>query len=298
MEQVRGQILLERAATSEPSRRMEWLQWGILLALMVLLYHGILTSLAKDWWQDPNFSHGFFVPLFSLFVVWQMRGKLSKTQLRPQWFGLIVIVGALCILIVGVLGAELFLSRSSLVLLLAGLVIYFAGWPYFRAVLFPLAVLLLMIPIPVIIFNEITLPLQFLASRLATGLLSGVGVPVLREGNVIQLPALSLEVAEACSGIRSLVSLITLAVIYGYFAERRTILRIILVLAAVPVAVAANALRIMGAGLSGQYWDPDKAEGFFHTFSGWVVFVLSLAMLFLIHRSFSLFHKAPKEQSS
>jgi exosortase len=182
-----------------------------------------------------------------------------------------------------VLGAELFLSRSSLVLLLGGMFVYFAGWRHFRVLLFPWVVLFLMIPIPVIIFNEIAFPLQFLASQLATWLLAVLGVPVLREGNVIHLPVMSLEVVEACSGIRSLVSLTALAVIYGYFVETRNLWRAALVIAAIPIAVAANGLRIMGTGLVVQYWDPQKGEGFFHTFSGWIIFVLSLAMLFAVH---------------
>jgi exosortase len=172
------------------------------------------------------------------------------------------------------------------VLLLAGVIIYFAGWRYFRALLFPWGVLFLMIPIPVIVFNQIAFPLQFLASQLATWLLSVLGVPVLREGNVIHLPVMSLEVVEACSGIRSLVSLTALAVIYGYFAESRNLWRVILVVAAIPIAVVANGLRIMGTGLVVQYWDPQKGEGFFHTFSGWIIFVLSLAMLFALHWTF------------
>lgn len=267
-----------------------WAQVAIATGLLVFLYHGIVVALVREWWNNPDFSHGFFVPLFAGFVVWHRRAKLRTVKLRSSWSGLLVIAGALCVLIVGVLGAELFLSRSSLVFLLAGMVIYFAGWQYFRALLFPWAVLFLMIPIPVIVFNQIALPLQFMASRLATWLLGLVGVPVLREGNVINLASMSLEVVEACSGIRSLVSLITLAVIYGYFAEPKRLLRVALVIAAVPVAVIANGIRIMGTGLLGQYWDPDKAKGFFHEFSGWVIFLLALAILYLIHRSFSLFH--------
>lgn len=267
-----------------------WAQAAIAAGLLVFLYHGIVVALVRDWWNNPDFSHGFFVPLFAGFVVWHRRAKLRTLELRPSWSGLVVIAGALLVLVVGVLGAELFLSRSSLVFLLAGMVIYFAGWQYFRALLFPWAVLFLMIPIPVIVFNQIALPLQFMASRLATWLLGLVGVPVLREGNVINLPSMSLEVVEACSGIRSLVSLITLAVIYGYFAEPKRLLRVALVVAAVPVAVIANGIRIMGTGLLGQYWDPDKAQGFFHEFSGWVIFLLALFILYLIHRSFSLFH--------
>ncbi len=205
-----------------------------------------------------------------------------------------MIAGSLCMLIAGVLGAELFSSRCSLVFLLGGLVIHFFGWRVFRAVLFPWAVLFLMIPIPAIIFNEIAFPLQLLASRLATALLSALGVPVLREGNVIQLPVMSLEVAEACSGIRSLVSLTTLAVIYGYFLEKRVGRRVWMVIFAVPIAVAANALRVMGTGLVAQYWDPHKAEGFFHEFSGWIIFILSLAMLLLAHRAMSFFDRFEK----
>jgi exosortase len=140
-----------------------------------------------------------------------------------------------------------------------------------------------MIPIPVIIFNQVAFPLQFLAARLASSFLDLFGVPVLREGNIIQLPAMALEVAQACSGIRSLMSLGALAVIYGYFLEARYLPRILLALAAIPIAVVANGLRVMGTGLIAYYWNPDRAEGFFHTFSGWVIFVISLVLLFSIH---------------
>jgi exosortase len=121
-------------------------------------------------------------------------------------------------------------------------------------------------------------------------LLPLLGVPVLREGNVINLPAMPLEVVEACSGIRSLLSLVTLAIIYGYLVETRTWVRVVLALAAIPIAVAANSLRIVGTGLLVQYWDPDKAEGFFHTFSGWLIFVVALAMLVLFHRLLVIAH--------
>jgi exosortase len=190
----------------------------------------------------------------------------------------------LFVLIVGVLGAELFLSRSSLLLVGAGLIVLFWGWGIFRAVLFPWAFLALMIPIPAILFNQITFPLQLLASKLAAWSLPLLGVPVLREGNVIQLPAMALEVAEACSGIRSLLSLVTLAIIYGYLLSDSVRMRVVLALAAIPIAVAANSLRIIGTGLLVQYWDPDKAEGFFHTFSGWLIFLVSLGMLFVLHK--------------
>jgi exosortase D (VPLPA-CTERM-specific) len=154
----------------------------------------------------------------------------------------------------------------------------------FRAVLFPWAFSFLMIPLPALILQRFTFPLQIFASRLAALSLQAVGIPVLREGNVIVLASLSLEVAEACSGIRSLVSLVTLAIIYGYMVERRNWVRVLLACSAVPIAVVANVFRIFGTGLLGQLWDPDKAQGFFHEFQGWLVFVVSLILLFAFHR--------------
>lgn len=259
-------------------------QLGTLAALCLWLYWGTLGHLISQWWNNPNFSHGFFVPLFSAFVIWQERDRLSRLPLRPSWSGLAILAFALLVFVVGQMGTELFLSRSSLLLVLAGLAVLFCGWNWFRAILFPWAFLILMIPIPNIVFNQITFPLQLLASRVAGTVLPWLGVPILREGNVIHLPAISLEVAEACSGIRSLMSLITLAIIYGFLMEKRMWVRVVLALASVPIAVLANSVRIIGTGLLVQYWDPDKAEGYFHASWGWIIFVVSLLMLYALHR--------------
>lgn len=260
-------------------------QAGLLVLCLAWLYGAVLARLAAQWWRDPNFSHGFLVPVFAAYVIWSQRPRLRALPLRPSWWGLPILFAAMCLLVVGVLGVELFLTRASLLLAFAGLVLSFLGWQFLRALLFPLAFLILMIPLPAILFNQVTFPLQLLASKLASALLPLAGVPVLREGNVITLPAMTLEVAEACSGIRSLMSLLTLAVVYGYVLETRNSWRVILAVAALPIAVLANSLRIVGTGLLVQYWDPDKAEGFFHTFSGWIIFVVSLVLLFLVHRA-------------
>jgi exosortase len=263
---------------------LPWWQGAALLLLIVWLYASILARLFAQWMNDPNFSHGIFVPAFAVFVLWQNRNRLNDIESGPSWTGLPVIVCGLIMLVLGVLGAELFFSRVSLLLLLAGLIILFQGWPLFRAAFFPWAFLILMVPIPAIIFQRVTFPLQLLASKLASGVLPLAGVPVLREGNVIVLPSMPLEVAEACSGIRSLLSLLTLAIIYGYLMDQRKWVRVLVVLSAVPIAVVANSFRIVGTGLLVQYWDPEKAEGFFHLFSGWLIFVVSLIMLFTFHR--------------
>jgi exosortase len=267
-------------------------RWQALAVLLLTtwLYAPILARLFLQWVgpaRDPNFEHGIFVPLFALYILWQDRKRLQAVAPAPSWAGLPLIVLGLLMLIIGVLGAELFFSRVSLLILLAGLVIFFQGRNFFRAILFPLAFLLLMIPIPALILQQVTFPLQMLAAKLATALLELVQVPVLREGNVIVLASMPLDVAEACSGIRSLLTLVTLAIIYGYLMESRVWMRVLLAVSAVPIAVAANSFRIFGTGLLVQYWDPDKAEGFFHTFSGWLIFVAALIMLFALHKLLS-----------
>lgn len=253
-------------------------------ALIMAVYYRVLAKLVTDWWQIPDFSYGFLVPIFAAYLVWAKRKTLLNTKVAPTWSGVAVVALGLVVLLLGVYGAELFLSRVSLVILLAGLVLSFGGRQLLKELRFPLLVLILAIPIPAIIFNQITFPLQILSSKLASALLPLFGVPVLREGNIIQLATMQSEVAEACSGIRSLMSLFTLAIFYGYFLEKSSLRRAILALASIPIAIAANAVRIFGTGLCVQYWDPDKAQGFFHEFSGWVIFLVSLGCLLIVHR--------------
>jgi len=290
MSQLQQLVLIGDSADSGARLPALWWQTLILFLLVAWLYASILAHLVAQWTEDPNFSHGFLVPVFAMFVLWRGRSHLAALPRRPNLWGMPIIAGSLTVLVVGVMGAELFLARVSLLVLLAGLVLVFLGTNYFRAVVFPWACLFLMIPIPSILFNQLTLPLQILASRMAAAVLPWLGVPVLREGNIINLAAMSLEVAEACSGIRSLLSLITLAVVYGYLASNVKWVRMALVLAAVPIAVLANSLRIVVTGLLVQYWSPAAANGFFHSFSSWLLFLVSLAMLFLARSLFNLIH--------
>jgi len=265
------------------SRTSVYLQMGILSALALALYWPTIGGLAKQWWTDSDASHGFIVVIFSGYLLWKTKDSWKNAEIRPSTTGLFWIAGAMAGLILGTFGAELFLARVSLVILLGGLVVHFAGWKMLRALAAPWAVLFLMIPLPTIVFNEIALPLQFLASRLAGDALDLMKVPALREGNVIMLPSISLNVVEACSGIRSLMALITLAIFYGLLMEKKIWIRCVLVVLAVPLAVGINALRIVGSGLLGQNFGKEYAEGFFHEFSGLVVFVATLASLFLLH---------------
>jgi len=278
------------------SKFARWQVFSLLL-LIGWLYASTLGRLVLAWvgwapWRDPNFQHGIFVPLFALFILWQDRKNLRSILPSPSWTGVLAVILSQIMLVLGLLGAEPFSARVSLLVLLAGLIVIFRGWTFFRAVLFPWAFLFLMIPIPTLIMNKVTFPLQLLASKLATGLLRLVQVPVLQEGNLLTLAAKQLDVAEACSGIRSLITMVTLSIIYGYLLETRNWVRVTLVCFAIPIAVAANVFRIFGTGLLVQFWDPNKAEGFYHSLGGELIFVVALIMLFAVHRVICLVWKS------
>jgi exosortase len=194
--------------------------------------------------------------------------------------GLLIVLASVGVLAAGTLGAELFLTRVSMIGVLAGAIVFLYGWRHLTTLAFPVAFLLLMIPLPALIFNQIAFPLQLLASRAGEMVLSVLRIPVLREGNVIVLAHTTLEVAEACSGIRSLVSLLTLGIVYGYFIDPRGLVRVAVALSTVPVAIAANGLRVAGTGIAAQYYGAQAAQGFLHSFSGWMVFVVALAAVF------------------
>lgn len=252
---------------------------ALLLAALGAVYWQVIQKLVFDWWHDDNYSHGFLIVPLALYFSWERKERLESLPLQPSWFGLGVFAGSLLTLLAGLLGAELFLSRVSLVGVLAGMVLYLFGWAHLRALAFPLAFLLLMIPLPAIIFNQITFPLQLLASRAGESAIAAAGIPVLREGNVIVLAHTTLEIAEACSGIRSLITLITLGLVYGYFADPRLWVRAALVVSAVPIAILANGARVAGTGITAHWWGTEAAEGFFHEFSGWIVFLVAFGMM-------------------
>ncbi len=271
-----------------------YFQAGVLLLLAAWLYGPFALRMASQWWQDPNYTHGFFVPVFALFLLWERRAKLATLRIAPAWSGLVILLFALMTLVVSTIKSGFFLYRVSVLLFIAGLTVFLAGWKHLAAISFPLAFLFLMIPSPTLV-EQITFPLQIIASKTASFLLMLAGVPAIREGNIILLPSAQLEVAEACSGIRSLFSLLTLTIVYGYMAETRISVRVLLALIAVPISVFANALRIAFTGLMVEGWGVERAEGMIHALSGWLVFVASLALIFLLHRLMQILWLSPSE---
>jgi exosortase len=287
---------------------------------LIFLYGFVLVKLGHDWWTDENYSHGLLIPFIIGYIVWTTREKFTRQAANPSTLlggGLVLV--ALLALFAGTAGAELFMQRISLVLMLAGIIIYFWGYRLLRFLLVPLGLLLLAIPIPAIIFNKIAFPLQLFASRCAVWSMSLFDIPVLRQGNVIELLPLGaretrkLEVVEACSGIRSLMTLVTLAVVFAYFTYpksdddkkgRFSWLKsyawwrsVIIVLSAIPIAILTNALRVSGTGVLSHYYGTEVADGFFHSFSGWVIYIVAFLMLFAVGWAVDRFRPARNKKS-
>jgi exosortase len=262
--------------------RVAWLA-PLLSLLLSALYGQTLANLGRQWWDDANYTHGFLVPLFSGYLVWRQRARLGALVPRGSALGLPVLLAGLGALLLGDLAAELFLSRASLIVVLAGLVLFHLGTAVFRVLLFPLAFLLFMVPLPAILFYAITFPLQSLAAEQAAWALDVLGVPVILDGNVIHLSQLTLGVTEACSGIRSLISLLGGAVAWAYLALPAGWMMMLFVASTVPITILANAGRVISTGLIGQWFGVEYASGFFHTFSGWAVFVFAFICLFAVH---------------
>ncbi len=263
-----------------------WVKLAWFGALLVACYLPILRALARQWANDEDMSHGFFVPLIAGFIIWRKRDELLATEPKPTLWGLVALVWGALQLMVGAMGAELFTSRTAFVISLIGIVWTLGGVPFLKKLAFPLGLLFLMVPIPAVVYNQVTFPLQIIASKFAEWALDAMSIPVLREGNILDVAGRKLSVVEACSGIRSLLTLTFLALVYGYFFDKRSWMRVALVLSVIPVAIFVNGGRVTITGILTAY-KPDLAEGFFHEATGMFLFLADLVILILLHQVFS-----------
>ena len=270
-------------APASPKPQIPWIALSWFGLLIAVCSAPALYSLASIWASDADMGHGFFVPLIAAFIAWQRRDELLAIEPKPNLWGLVVVILGGAQLIAGTLGVEQFLTHTAVVITLIGVIWLLRGTETLRTLVFPLFLLFFMVPIPLIIYNKITLPLQFIASRMAASALDMLGIPVLRDGNVLELPHQTLSVVEACSGIRSLLSLTFLSLVYGYFFEKRIWVRVVLFAATIPIAIVANGSRVAFTGIMTQI-KPELAEGFFHESTGWVIFIVALIILVLFHR--------------
>jgi exosortase len=267
-----------------------WMALGWFATLIALCYWPVLVRMVAQWNNDEDMGHGFFVPILAAYIAWQKRNEFLAEPAKPNWLGLALVIFAALQLYVATLGAELFLARTAIVLSIIGAVLFLGGTKRLRVVAFPLFLLFFMVPIPAILYSQITFPLQLLASRVAEWALMTIGIPVLREGNILELAGQKLSVVEACSGIRSLLTLSFLSLVYGYFFETKTWLRVVLFVATVPIAIVANASRVTVTGIIADS-RPELAHGLFHTAEGFVIWIVSITILALFHHMVDRIYK-------
>ncbi len=257
---------------------------------MLVSFYPMLTRLVSQWMNDDDMSHGFFVPIVALCIAWLRKDEILATPLHRNYWGLAVMFYGGVQYILGTVAAELFLMRTSIIITLTGMVFFVGGRQLLRLLAFPLFLLCFMVPIPSVIYTQITFPLQIFASVVAEKVLLLLGIPVLRDGNVLELSEHKLSVVEACSGIRSLLSLTFLSLVYGFFFDDRNWMRALLLVATIPIAIAANAFRVSVTGILYEY-KSEWAEGFFHTAEGWVIFMVALGLLLAFHRFANWFYQ-------
>ncbi|MBX3299012.1 MAG: exosortase [Acidobacteria bacterium] len=287
---------------------------AVIAAALAALFHAVAAKLALDWWNDENYSHGLLVPFVIALIVWTAWASILREQRGSTAAGAVLVVLSILILTAGMVAAELFTQRVSILVAATGLLIYFGGLRLVNILAVPLLLFLLAIPIPQILFNRIAFPLQIWASKMAVWGIRVFDVPTVRKGNVIDIlpfgatQTISLEVVEACSGIRSLMTLVTLALVLGYFtrgpkAERniggmsypdawRTL---VLMAAAVPIAVLTNAARVTATGVMTFYYGKQATSSTVHDVSGWMVYVAALGSLALVNWALVKLLSAPKE---
>ncbi len=289
--------LPERPGPARDPAPIPWAALGWVSALLVLCYLPVIVPLVRQWSTDEDMGHGFFVFPVAAYVVWLRRDALLELKPKPSYWGLAWIGWGAIQLIIGTLGAELFLQRTSLIITLVGCILLLCGTRIMRELAFPVFLLLFMIPIPRIVYTQITFPLQLFASRVAEWALSLIGIPVLRDGNVLELANQRLSVVEACSGIRSLLSLSFLSLVYGFLFDSKPWMRWVLLVLTVPIAIIANSGRVTITGILSEY-KPALAQGFFHSLEGWVIFLVALVMLILVHRLVNLIYSYAKRSQS
>jgi exosortase len=288
------QLSGQRAATPPPAR-IPWAGMACVFALLVVCYFPVLRHLIWQWSNDADMGHGFFVPVIAGYIAWQRRDQILAVKPKPNYWGLLLIAWGAFQLIVGRLGVELFLQRTAFLISFVGAILTICGTEMLRALAFPLFLLLFMIPIPTIIYTRITFPLQIFASRVAELVLGLVGIPVLRDGNILELASQRLSVVEACSGIRSLLSLTFLALVYSYFFDPKKWMRAALFVATIPIAILANAGRVTITGVLSE-WRTDLAEGFFHSVEGWIIFLVAMVFMIITHRVINIIYGAMHEK--
>lgn len=254
----------------------------ILLITFCWLYYPVIFKMVSEWYNNPNHSHGFIIPLISGYFVWQRKEIVKRVAIRPTNWGIFLLISGLLIYVLGNLGAAYTTTRVSMFIVLAGIILFIYGKELFRNLYFPFFYLLLMIPVPPYIYDTVAFPLKLFVTKYSVLFMKLIGISVLREGNVIMLENITLQVVDACSGIRSLTALFAIGIAFAYLTQKSNFKKIFLVCATIPVAIIANSIRVIITGILSKYYGGNAAEGFFHEFAGLGVFMLSVMLLIVI----------------
>ncbi len=258
------------------------ISFGVLWGSFFTLYYDLIGKLINDWFNDPNYSHGFIIPFIALYMAWLRREKILSTNCATSNLGLAVLIISLLIYVIGTLGSELFTMRLSMIFVMWSLVLFFGGINQAKLLTLPILYLIFMIPTPAIVWNKISFPLKLFVSKLATALIAFIGIPVLRAGNIINLSTVSLQVVDACSGMRSLISLLSIGAAFAIINDFCLTKKWIIFLSAIPFAIFFNVLRLFLTALLAEYYDPGFAKGFLHEVSGMMVFGMAIACMFFL----------------
>ena len=278
--------------------RSQLLLFGLLLSSFIYAYFPVWRNLVENWSTSSDYSHGFFILPISLFFIWQKRKILSEAPLKPSIWGLAFIVFSLLLYLVAYFGEISTVASFSMVSVLAGLVIYFYGFKIFKELIFPFFILLFMIPVPSQIYSTLTIPLQLIVSKISAGISSFVGIPIYREGNILHLPERTLQVVQACSGLRSMISLLTLSAVFGHITLTSNLLRTLLFLSGVPAAIIVNIIRVLTLIVFQYYFGYDLSTGTLHTTFGVVIFILALLLIYTTKGVLAIWDTSVDQKSS
>ena len=255
----------------------------MVLLCFFVLYYQVIYNMALDWTIYDNYSHGFLIPLISGYLIWYKKDTLSESSINPSNLGLILLTASLAFFIITNLGAELFTMRFSMIMVILSCSVFLAGWKFTRAVFLPVVYLIFMIPLPAIIWNKMAFPLKLFATKIAVSVITFLTIPVYREGNIIHLANTTLEVVDACSGLRSLTSLLALSAAFALISEHSNLKKFILFLSAIPIAIFVNIVRLSGTAVMARHFGAQVAQGFLHEVSGILVFVFAFVILYIVH---------------
>lgn len=296
---LQGRSIALEIAAYVREHRSDVIKIGMATILLVVLYFPTFSMFIYDWSNDENYSHGFLVPLIVGYLVWTKRKQLREITPKPSLTGLFVLIFGVLVYLLGTIGSEWFVRRASLIIVLGGLILYLYGVSCFKTLLFPLGYLIFMVPLPAIVYSTIAFRLQLLVSRVSAGMIALVGIPVHRNGNIIEVASGPLAVEEACSGMRSIMALLALSALFAYILYRTKLRQWILVAFALPVAVVTNIIRVTSTGIAAHYLGREVAEGVLHDSFGWFVFVLAFILLFLVSKLLNwILPEQPQEEAT